>query len=116
MSRVLCKLPNASTLIDGIKFEKQPQGMLSEEISDEQVKYYLSIPGFSEVPTPKQTQSLVDAKATAPAPNVEEPKVAAPATDTAPPAVAATPAPAAASLVGTAASAQPGAAPAAPTF
>lgn len=56
MAKVLCTLENASTLIDSVKFEKTAKGMLSEEISDEQVKHYLSIPGF-EVPAPEQAKS-----------------------------------------------------------
>jgi hypothetical protein len=90
VAKVLCKLENASSLIDGVKFEKTPHGMLSEEISDAQVKHYLSISGFHPVPTTEQTQpAKTGAKGVATA-QAEQPKVVAPASggaaNTAPPA------------------------------
>lgn len=47
MPRVICTLPNASTLISGVKFEPHAGGgMISENISDEKAKRFASIPGY----------------------------------------------------------------------
>ena len=46
MARVLCKLANASTLINGVRFASVPGGMLSEAISDEAAAGFTSIPGY----------------------------------------------------------------------
>jgi hypothetical protein len=49
MAQVICKLPNASEEISGVKFTAHDGGMLSEEISDEQAARFASIPGYALV-------------------------------------------------------------------
>lgn len=46
MSKVICTLPNASELINGVKFEPHERGVISEDISDEQAEAFLAIPGY----------------------------------------------------------------------
>ncbi len=46
MPKVLCRLPNASELIDGVRFVSHKSGMVSEEINDEQAKRFCSIDGY----------------------------------------------------------------------
>ena len=46
MAKVLCTLPNASNLINGVRFASVPDGMLSEEISDDVAANFASIPGY----------------------------------------------------------------------
>jgi hypothetical protein len=46
MPKVLCKLPNASENISGVKFVSHQDGMLSEEISDDVVAAFLEVPGY----------------------------------------------------------------------
>lgn len=51
MAKVICKLPNASEEISGVKFKAHPDGagMVSEDISDEQAAHFASIPGYELV-------------------------------------------------------------------
>lgn len=50
MPRIHCKLPNASTNINGVAFEPHPQGgMISEEIDDERAAHFASIKGYKVV-------------------------------------------------------------------
>lgn len=45
--KVLCTLPNASGSINGITFSRIASGhLLSQDLSDEQAKRFLSIPGY----------------------------------------------------------------------
>jgi hypothetical protein len=46
MARVICKLPNASEEISGVKFEKHDLGVISENISDDQAAAFASINGY----------------------------------------------------------------------
>lgn len=47
MPKVICKLPNASDEISGVKFSATEDGFrLSEEISDEAAELFLSVPGY----------------------------------------------------------------------
>ena len=48
MSKVICKLENASTLINGIQFSAEDgiDGLVSEEVSDAVSALFLSIPGY----------------------------------------------------------------------
>lgn len=55
MPKVLCTLPNASEEIGGIKFEKHANGMLSEDVSDEQAARLASIPGYQLVGAPSKS-------------------------------------------------------------
>lgn len=48
MQRVVCSLPNASTLINGVKFASLAEGgMLSEEIDDGVAEGFCRIPGYT---------------------------------------------------------------------
>lgn len=44
--RVLCELPNASALINGVAFEAHGGAMLSEEINEAVAAVFASIPGY----------------------------------------------------------------------
>lgn len=46
MAKVICNLPNASGLINGIKFVGHKLGMISEEIEDHIAKELASIKGY----------------------------------------------------------------------
>jgi len=52
MPKVLCTLPNASELINGVKFTAHDKGMLSEEITEDQAEDFASIPGYELVGAP----------------------------------------------------------------
>lgn len=45
MPLIVCKLPNASTSINGIEFKPTKGGMMAE-VSDEMAALFSSIPGF----------------------------------------------------------------------
>lgn len=49
MPQVLCTLPNASELINGVKFAAHAKGLLSEDVSDEVAANFASIPGYELV-------------------------------------------------------------------
>lgn len=52
--RVLCTRPNAAELISGVRFTRTDDGMLSEDISDEQAQAFAAIPGYAlQAPTEK---------------------------------------------------------------
>lgn len=67
MPKVICKLPNASEKISGVKFAQHPDGaefgMVSEEISQEQADVFGSIPGYELVGAPDK--DLADLRAQA---------------------------------------------------
>lgn len=44
--KVLCKLPNASGEINGVKFSDHPAGKISDDLSDDAAAQFLSIPGY----------------------------------------------------------------------
>jgi len=46
VARIICKLPNASEVINGIKFISHKLGMISEEIEDEVAQEFLKIKGY----------------------------------------------------------------------
>lgn len=50
MAKVLCTLPNAGRLINGVRFESVPGGMLSENVHDMTAAVFASIKGYSVVP------------------------------------------------------------------
>ena len=69
MAKVLCKLPNASELINGVKFAQSGKlGMLSEDISDEHAAYFLSIKGYVAVKESAATAAPTPAPTTATSP------------------------------------------------
>lgn len=49
MPKVLCTLPNASTLISGVAFTAHANGMLSEDVSDAVAAEFAAVPGYSIV-------------------------------------------------------------------
>lgn len=69
MAKVICRLPNASSNIDGIEFQPHPDGngMVSADISDEQAARFLSIPGYEAVAAKGSRKAAVTPPAT-PAP------------------------------------------------
>lgn len=46
MAKVICTLPNASSLINGVKFVEHEAGVISEEISDEAAAIFTKIKGY----------------------------------------------------------------------
>jgi len=44
--RVLCSLPNASSLINGVTFALSPHGLISEDLTPEVAQHFASIPGY----------------------------------------------------------------------
>lgn len=60
MAKVLCKLPNASTNISGIRFVTHRDGMISEEIDDAIAKKWATVPGY-EIYDPAQTDQVAAA-------------------------------------------------------
>lgn len=46
MAKIICKLPNASELISGVKFVTHKLGMISEEIADEVAAEFVKIEGY----------------------------------------------------------------------
>lgn len=74
MSRVVCKLPNASHLINGVRFASlgDDGGMLSEEIPDHIAESFLAIRGYEPHVMPSEPRQHHEPKgdakkATAPA-------------------------------------------------
>lgn len=72
MPRVICTLPNASLLINGVVFEvlSDKSGIISEEIEQGVAEYFASIPGYridAEEPGSEENKQTV-------APKVVEPK------------------------------------------
>lgn len=49
MPLILCKLPNAAAVINGVEFKKTDAGMLSGEVSDEAAELFAAIPGYEVV-------------------------------------------------------------------
>lgn len=87
MAQVICTSPNASEEISGVKFSRREAGgMISEEISDEQAAFFVSIPGYklatiSKAPASTQTSGdgaqTAEEKAAAEAKAAEEAQAAA---------------------------------------
>lgn len=46
MPKVICTLPNASDLINDVKFAAHELGMISEEVADDVAEFFASIPGY----------------------------------------------------------------------
>jgi hypothetical protein len=73
--KILCKLPNAASVINGVKFFEHKLGVLSEEVEESVAAEFLKIEGYIRMLPPK-------AEAEAPTPAVS----AAPSDAAAPPA------------------------------
>ena len=65
MPKVICTLPNASEEISGVKFTAVEDGMLSEDISDEQADHFLSIPGYKPADGGEDSKKSAEAAARA---------------------------------------------------
>lgn len=61
MPKVICTLPNAASVINGVKFEPHDLGLISEDISKDQAEYFLSIQGYESA----DAKPAVDAEAEA---------------------------------------------------
>jgi hypothetical protein len=48
MPKVLCTLPNASSLINGVQFISHKDGMVSEEVSAEVAAKFFAVNGYKE--------------------------------------------------------------------
>ena len=59
MAKVLCKLPNASSNINGVKFVSHRDGMISEEIDDAIALQFAEINGY-EIHDPKAKKAKKD--------------------------------------------------------
>lgn len=55
MAKVICKLPNASGLISGVKFVTHKLGMISEEIADDVAAEFTKIEGYVRAEVEKVT-------------------------------------------------------------
>jgi len=55
--RVICTLPNASTDINGKTFASVEGGMVSEEMSDEEARAFLAVPGYALYDDPKREET-----------------------------------------------------------
>jgi hypothetical protein len=51
--KIICKLPNASENINGVRFSRGEGGMISEEIEDAIADQFFKIPGYFPVPVEK---------------------------------------------------------------
>lgn len=69
MPKVICTLPNAAELINGVKFTSDRGQMISEEVPDEVAAAFAKIPGYTV------------AGAKAPLPEKAEPELQAPELD-----------------------------------
>jgi hypothetical protein len=59
--KILCKLPNAAEVINGVKFITHKLGVVSEEIEDEVAEHFLKIPGYVRFGAPAKTAATSDA-------------------------------------------------------
>lgn len=76
MAKVICTLPNAADLINGVVFTPCPDGMISEDITDEQAENFASIPGYQLVASAAGPAVETEAPIASPADEeaVEKPK------------------------------------------
>lgn len=68
MAKVICTLPNASELINGVKFVSHKDGMISEDISKDEADSFLDIPGYqlaAAATAPSKAEKEAAAKAAA---------------------------------------------------
>lgn len=69
MKQIKCILPNASELINGVKFEQVEDGMLSEPVEPEIAAHFARIPGYeiTDASVPDEVPAKADKKAAKPA-------------------------------------------------
>lgn len=73
MAQVVCRLSNASTVINGVAFEKvEGHGMVSAEIEDEVARNFCLVPGFAVWEEPDGSSDGTDSDPADPA--AEKPK------------------------------------------
>jgi len=60
MPKVICTLPNAGEFVNGVRFITHAEGMVSEDISEEQARRFASISGY-------KLQERLDGEVTPPA-------------------------------------------------
>lgn len=72
MARVLCTRPNAAEEISGVNFTQHENGMLSEEISDDQAAAFCEIPGYDLVDDEASAAAKAAAKEAAAAEKAEK--------------------------------------------
>jgi hypothetical protein len=81
VAQVICTLPNASKVINGVKFSEHKMGVISEEVSDETAANFAKIKGYRIVPPGKtpgaselsKTEAKADDKAKTETPKPAEP-------------------------------------------
>lgn len=66
MSRVICTLPNASNLINGVVFAPHKLGVISDEVEQEVADAFLACPGYRSYDEVKAEASRAAAAASAP--------------------------------------------------
>lgn len=66
--KVICTLPNASLLINGVDFASDPSGVVSRVLTPEEAAHFTAIPGYTLIRDPDPDQSAAVA-----APSGEEP-------------------------------------------
>ena len=71
MARVICTLPNCSTVVNGFRFAEDRGEMISEEIPDLTAEHFASIPGFRLAGAPAPAPAPVDPAPVDPAPPAE---------------------------------------------
>jgi hypothetical protein len=54
--KILCKLPNASTFINGVEFFPHRLGVISGELEEEVATAFLKIEGYIKVPSSGKTE------------------------------------------------------------
>ena len=70
--RVVCTLPNASLLINGVDFASDPEsGLVSRVLTPEEAAHFTAIPGYTLIRDPDPAPESVDG---APLPSAEPAK------------------------------------------
>lgn len=59
--KVICTLPNASTLINGVAFKARGEVMVSEDISEEAANAFAEIAGYEILPDTKEADAAAAA-------------------------------------------------------
>lgn len=91
--KILCKLPNASSVINGVKFIEHKLGMISEEVDDAVGEHFLKIEGYMRVGAPAkkaETTTVADSPDASSSTGTESAETSKPAVDADPAADAAT--------------------------
>ena len=54
--KIICNLPNASELINGVAFKKRGDVVVSEEVTQEVADSFTAIPGYEVLPDTKDAK------------------------------------------------------------